>query len=335
MKILVAFGTRPEYIKLKPIIDIFKKKQQPYKILFTGQHTSLLPAEASVEVDYKLSIKDGSNRLDSIVGSVMNQPHIWIEQFTHVMVQGDTTSAFAVALAAFHRKVPVIHLEAGLRTYDNNNPYPEEFNRQAISRLASIHLCPTEDDANNLKRENTQGEIHVVGNTVLDNLRDLKVSYSDKILITMHRRENHDKIDKWFSVFNNIAKTYLEYDFEFVAHPNPNVQKHLHLLDHVRILQPLEHADFTKKVARCKFLITDSGGLQEESSFLRKRSIVCRKATERTAGLGHFSTLCYNPNELYDMISRYINNYIISDAIQCPYGAGDSAEKIYNILKSK
>ena len=215
--ILISFGTRPEYIKLKPIVDIFKKKKQPYKILFTGQHTSLLPAEASVEIDYKLNIKDGSNRLDSIVGSVMNQSHIWIEQLTHVMVQGDTTSAFAVALAAFHRKVPVIHLEAGLRTYDNNNPYPEEFNRQAISRLTSIHLCPTENDANNLKRENAQGEIHVVGNTVLDNLQNLKVSYNNKILITMHRRENHDKIEDWFLAFNNLAKSYLEYDFEFVV----------------------------------------------------------------------------------------------------------------------
>jgi len=333
--ILIAFGTRPEYIKLKPIIDIFKKERQPYKILFTGQHTSLLPAEATVEIDLTLNIKDGSNRLDSIVGSVMNQSHIWIEQFTHVMVQGDTSSAFAVALAAFHRKVPVIHLEAGLRTYDNNNPYPEEFNRQAISRLANIHLCPTTNDAKNLRREKAQGEIYVVGNTVLDNLKDLQVSYNNKILITMHRRENHDKIEEWFTAFDNLAKSYLEYDFEFVSHPNPNVQKHLHLLGHVKTIEPMEHNKFIKEVAQCRFLITDSGGLQEESSFLRKRSVVCRKATERTAGLGHFSVLCYNPSELYDMIPRCINNFKISSAIKCPYGDGNSAEKIYNALNSK
>ena len=122
--ILISFGTRPEYIKLKPIIDIFTKERIPHKILFTGQHTNLLPACATAGIDYTLNIKDGRNRLDSIVSSVMNQSHIWIEPLRYVMVQGDTTSAFAVALAAFHRKVPVIHLEAGLRTYDNNNISP-------------------------------------------------------------------------------------------------------------------------------------------------------------------------------------------------------------------
>lgn len=129
------------------------------------------------------------------------------EHITHVMVQGDTTSALTVALAAFHREIPVIHIEAGLRTYDMKNPYPEEFNRQAISRMASIHFCPTETSKANLLRENTQGDIFVVGNTVLDNLLEIKTSYTDVVLVTLHRRENHAIMDKWFRAISRIAKT--------------------------------------------------------------------------------------------------------------------------------
>ena len=202
--ILISFGTRPEYIKLKPVMDACTQHGKPYKVLYTGQHLDLLPQEAISYVDIHLEIKNGPNRLDSIVASLMNQDMTFFDA-SRVMVQGDTTSAFAVALAAFHRKIPVIHLEAGLRTYDNDNPYPEEFNRQAISRLAAVHLCPSQMDYNNLITEKVQGSVHVVGNTVLDNLLGVETSYTNKVLITMHRRENHANLDKWFTVFEKIA----------------------------------------------------------------------------------------------------------------------------------
>lgn len=330
--ILISFGTRPEYIKLKPVMDMCTANGKPYRVLYTGQHLDLLPEGAIRYVDIHLDIKDGPNRLDSIVSSMMNQEETFAH-FDYVMVQGDTTSAFAVALAAFHRKIPVIHLEAGLRTYDNHNPYPEEFNRQAISKLASVHLCPSQADHNNLIAERSQGDVHIVGNTVLDNLLGLETSYSNKVIITMHRRENHDQLDKWFQVFESLALQYLDLNFELISHPNPNVKKHLHLLNKVYVNKPMPHNQFIKYLANCRFLITDSGGLQEESSFLRKKSIVCRQKTERTGGLGTFSALCHHPEDLARLVEDANKNYQIPEDIPCPYGDGYAAEKIYEILK--
>jgi len=249
------------------------------------------------------------------------------------MVQGDTTSAFSMALASFHRKIPVIHLEAGLRTYDNDNPYPEEFNRQAISRIASIHLCPTASDYQNLFNEKAQGSKYVVGNTVLDNLRNLEVSYNNDVLITMHRRENHDKMKQWFIAFENAAEKFPEKNFIFIAHPNPNVQKHVGSLKRTKVIDPVPYDEFIKKVAGCCFLITDSGGLQEESSFLRKKSIVCRHKTERTSGIGIFSKMCGHPEDLNRLVLNVVSEPTVSKSQVCPYGDGRSAEKIYDIIK--
>lgn len=334
--ILLCYGTRPEYIKILPLMDEFDDNGTQYKVLFTGQHMDLLPLEATRRLDHALDIKDGENRLDSIIESVMNAPRVWEEEYEFLLVQGDTTTAFACALAAFHRNIPVIHLEAGLRTYDNQNPYPEEFNRQAISRLGAVHLCPTNQDAQNLRTERVQGNIYVVGNTVLDNLRkkNLSVGYSNKVLITMHRRENHNIIPEWFEQFDRVAKAFDELEFVYYAHPNPNVQKHLDKLQHVTVLPALLYDDFIKEVATCQFVITDSGGLQEESSFLRKKSIVCRKKTERVAGLGEYSALCLYPEQLYAIVNEVSKNYRVSEESICPYGNGYSARNILTILEN-
>ena len=203
--LLVSFGTRPEYIKVKPLIEALNGKI-PYKLLFTGQHVDLL-SEVGGEIQ-RLEIENGTNRLDSIVRSVMNNEGVF-EGISAVLVQGDTTSVFAVALAAFHRRIRIIHLEAGMRTWNNNHPYPEEFNRCAVSRMADIHLCPTEKTAENLKIERVGGSIHVVGNTVLDNLVQIVPKRTNSIVLTMHRRENHHLIPDWFSRFDNLAKDNL------------------------------------------------------------------------------------------------------------------------------
>tara|TARA_R110002012_G_scaffold317609_2_gene534415 strand:+ start:517 stop:1512 length:996 start_codon:yes stop_codon:yes gene_type:complete len=326
--ILMAFGTRPEYIKIKPLIKEMQGKI-PFKLLFTGQHVDLLANVEDQDV-IKLDIQDGSNRLDSIVSSIMNQDDIF-EGVDSVLVQGDTTSVFAIALAAFHRRIKVIHLEAGLRTYDRDNPYPEEFNRQAVSRIADIHLCPTPDAAFNLSKELVRGSIHVVGNTVLDNLTHLTPTRGNTVVITMHRRENHKKMDHWFRSLDQIAKTFShKYRFVLPIHPNPNVQKHRHLLKHVEVIDPVPYDEFLEMLAACSYVISDSGGLQEETSFLRKRSIVCRKTTERPEGLGEFSSLCHEPGDLFNMFEAMINS--LPPKGDCPYGDGHSAEKIVNIL---
>jgi len=333
--LLISFGTRPEYIKIKPLLETFDGVI-PYALLFTGQHTSLLKDVISTTDIRRLEIEDGESRLDSIVQSIMNKGHIF-NNITSVMVQGDTTSAFAVALAAFHRKLKIIHLEAGLRTYDMNNPYPEEFNRQAISRMTNIHLCPTDVAAMNLKKEGINRGVHIVGNTVLDNLTRVEPTYGNTILITMHRRENHHIMDKWFSELESLATNNPRYDFVIPLHPNPNVQQYRHILKRVKVIEPLDHPEFIRMIAACRFIITDSGGIQEEASFLRKKCIVCREITERVEGMGCFSCLCPTPYELRSSFGwmNSNNNYIPHHEEECPYGDGNAATYILEVLKDE
>jgi len=332
--ILLVFGTRPEYIKIKPLIKVFKKNDYPYKVLFTGQHTSLIPAEASLQVDLTIHIKDGRNRLDSIISSLMNQSHIWTQGIDRVLVQGDTTSAFALAIAAFHRNIPVFHLEAGLRTYDINNPYPEEFNRQAISKLATLNFCPTDTASINLMKENIDAEkIFITGNTVLDNLIDKESVTNNRILITLHRRENHKIMAEWFENIENLAKEYKDLLFIFPMHPNPNVQKYKNILKSVKVTEPMEYNNFIDEVRNCRMIISDSGGIQEEASFFKKRVIVCRKKTERVEGLGIFSFLCKKPEDLEVLFEKVYSLSDVDSDIPSPFGDGHASEKIYKIIK--
>lgn len=325
--LLLTYGTRPEYIKIKPLIDELKGKIS-FKVLFTGQHLDIAPKDA----DYQLKINEEGHRLDSIISSMLNQNYIW-EGITYVLVQGDTTSALAIAIAGMNRGVKIIHLEAGLRTFDYENPFPEEYNRQLISRIASINLCPTEINYNNLVEEKCVGEKYIVGNTVLDNLKETSISYNNKILVTMHRRENHELLDVWFTEFNELAKENPELEFIIPLHPNPNVQKHKHILTNFNIIDPLPYQEMIDMMSTCKFIISDSGGIQEEASFLKKKVIVCRKVTERLETVGKTSFMCKFPYELKDLFEQVNNNYISN--YECPYGDGNTSNKIYKILKKK
>jgi UDP-N-acetylglucosamine 2-epimerase len=327
--LLISFGTRPEYIKLKPLIDEFRGKID-FKLLFTGQHTDLL-SSMQEENMIELKIGDGINRLDSIVMSIMNNEEVF-NGINTVIVQGDTSSAFAVALAAFHRRILVVHLEAGLRSFDNDNPYPEEFNRRAISCLANINLCPTEESAMNLHKEKVPGKTFVVGNSVLDNLVNIKPKRTNKVILTLHRRENHGIITSWFKVFDKLAKNNPELNFILPIHPNPNVKKHQKMLKYVNVIESLEHDKFIKLLSESMLVITDSGGLQEESTFFKKKCIVCRKKTERMEGMGNFSFLC-DVNELEGLFYKVKKDNIPKG--NSPYGDGKTAKKVFKILKDE
>ena len=324
--ILVSFGTRPEFIKIKPVIE---NLEIPYKLLFTGQHEDLL---SNVEEEVtKLTIDSGQNRLDSIVCSILNKDDIF-EGVDAVMVQGDTTSAFSVALAAYHRGIKIIHLEAGLRSFNNKHPFPEEFNRRSISCMADIHLCPTKHSAKNLRAESIDGIIYNVGNTALDNIKDLNKVYGQKILVTLHRRENFPIIEEWFTEINRLAEEHPELEFILPIHPNPSVKRHVGLLKSVKVVEPMAHREFLELLASCKFVITDSGGLQEESSFLRKKCIVCRETTERPEGVHKFAWLA-NPKNLEKVFNR-VNRDFVPHSV-CPYGNGRSGPKINKVLKKE
>jgi len=325
--ILICFGTRPEWLKVKPLIEILDSSQ--YKLLFTGQHPDLLK---NIEVDYKIKIPNWSaNRLDSIISSCMLQfPNDYT--IDSVLVQGDTGSSFGCALSAFNRELKIYYLEAGLRSGNMKHPYPEEGYRQMISRIADVNFTPTELSAENLRSEKVHGDIKVVGNSVLDNLTKYgKPTYEDKVLITLHRRENHHWIEQWFEEINNIAKEYPHIEFVLPIHPNPNVIKYKNLLTNVNVVEPMEHDDFIKVLKSASLIITDSGGLQEEGSFFNKKVIVCRKTTERPEGIdtGHLH-LCDRPNELKDLFDILIKNPYIE--IECPYGDGITSKRVVDTI---
>ena len=319
--ILLCYGTRPEWIKIKPLVKAFEGKVK-YKIVFTGQHPHLHGGE----YDQCLDIIDGKNRLDSIIESVMNE--INFDGVDAVLVQGDTATGFAVALSAFNHKISVIHLEAGLRTYDLDHPYPEEGYRQMLSRITDIHLCPTKTAKAHLLRDSVGGVVHVVGNTVLDNLVGVETSYGDEVLVTIHRRENHHIIDEWMRELDK-----LDQNITLICHPNPAVQRAVEKLKNVNVIQPLSHDKMIERIANCKFLITDSGGLQEEGSFLNKKIIICRKTTERPEVLEHHGVLCTEPKNLGGLVESMKNEYIIDKP--CPFGDGKTSQKIMDIIMRK
>lgn len=327
--ILICYGTRPEWIKVKPIIDEMIKDGLSFRTLFTGQHVDIVDHLA----DFNLIINEyGDNRLNNIASDILNSPSNIFNGITHILIQGDTTSVLSLAINAYHRRIKIIHLEAGLRTYNFDNPYPEEMNRQLVSRIVDIHLCPTELNRKNLIDERCKGEIYVVGNTVLDNIKNIKTSYGNTILVTLHRRENHDKIEDWFYEISNIAKIYNNLKFILPIHPNPNVKKYQHILENVEVIDPLEHDSLINLLANCRLVITDSGGIQEEGCFLNKKIIVCRKLTERPESIGTHGFLCENPKDLSGLFGSLIDNYTISDV--CPFGDGNSSRRILKILKN-
>ena len=325
-KILICFGTRPEWLKVKSLVELLDKSQ--YNLLFTGQHPDLLK---NINVDFKINMSQSNNRLDQIISDCMLQ--FPIGDFDSVLVQGDTGSAFGCALAAYNRKLKIYYLEAGLRSYNLDHPYPEEAYRQMIARISDVNFCPTELSKQNLLNEKANGKCYVVGNTVLDNLINYKSKseYTNKILVTMHRRENHHWMNQWFVEINKLASQNPDLEFILPIHPNPNVQKHKHLLNDVTVINPLTHPELLEILTKCRLVISDSGGLQEEGSFFNKKVIVCRTTTERPEAIetGHLH-ICKSPNDLKSKFGELIDNYYIDT--KCPYGDGNTSLKIKDII---
>jgi len=328
MRLLICYGTRPEWIKIKPII-VKIKGIIDYKILFTGQQEDI----GKFDYDYNICIDYNSeNRLNNIICSILMNFKNY--NFSHVLIQGDTATAYAIALSSFNNNKKIIHLEAGLRTYDIENPYPEEAYRQMISRISDINFCPTNENKNNLINEKVKGEIYVVGNTIIDSLVKFKsISYNDNILITLHRRENHIIINDWFLAIKEISEQYKNLNFILFKHPNPYVSSHYNIFknSNVNIVEPINHDEMIDYISNCKLIISDSGGLQEEASYFNKKIIVCRKITERPETIGTNSFLCDTPKDLNSIFKNHIFNYKVNN--NCPYGDGYSSDKILEILK--
>ncbi len=324
MRILVCFGTRPEYIKVKSIISKIKN----ITTCFIGQHTTLLQ---NIQTDFVINISDESNnRLNNIIINILKNNHIF-NNIDYVLVQGDTTTALGIAISAFNNQKKIIHLEAGLRTYSSLDPYPEEMNRQLISRIANIHLCPTLNNKQNLLNENIKEDnIFIVGNTGLDNISKDNCLYENIVLITIHRRNNIEIVKEWFTEFEKLANQYSNVRFILPLHPNPEIQTHKNIFNNVEVIDPIEHIKLIEILKKCKCVISDSGGIQEECSFLNKKIIICRENTERPEILGKHGILCPKPEELSEIFKNIIINYEINDS--CPFGDGNAYKKIQNIF---
>lgn len=309
-QLVVVLGTRPEAIKLAPVIAALRQSEDfEVQVVSTGQHRDLVRPILSmfdIEADINLDImQEGQNLFDISIKILEMMESILTEHDPDgLMVQGDTSSALSAAQAAFYMKIPVIHVEAGLRSYDRYDPFPEEINRRLISQLSNVHLAPTENNRAALIRENVQpGSIFVTGNPVIDALKhitqQLETSGSSPaildqidtenrlIVLTSHRRENfgtpHQQI---FRAVNQLLQSHDDIEVVYPLHPNPNVQEAAEqwLEPHKRLhlIEPLDYLEFLQLMNAAFLIMTDSGGIQEEAPALGKPVLVLRKTTERT-----------------------------------------------------
>lgn len=301
-RIHVIVGTRADGIKMAPVVLAFRKEGgTTIRLVATGQHRDLLPealANFGLVPDVDLAVMSENQSLSEVTGRILDGLDRLFERERPdaVLVHGDTTTCFASALAAFYRGIPVVHVEAGLRSHRLDSPFPEELNRQLVSRFASLHLAPDEDARRNLIAEGVPREkIFVVGSTIADALRHVLphpgFTEGDCVLVTIHRRENRDgRLGQVLEALRDGAVTHPEHLFVFPVHPHAGlrraVEETLGDLPNVRLLEPLPYREFARFLDAARAIVTDSGGVQEEAALLGKPVLVVRTATERkrTAG---------------------------------------------------
>ena len=363
---MIAFGTRPEAIKMLPIV-----KKMKYNSIFTpvtvvtAQHREMLDQVLGyfeVRPDYDLNIMRKEQTLSQITSRILEEMEsvLTFEKPDIVLVHGDTTTTAAVSLAAFYQQIPIGHVEAGLRTWDKYSPFPEEMNRQLTDVLSDLYFVPTKKSKDNLLLENHPvDKIFITGNTVIDALQyTLKSNYyhplleklgkSDKkiILLTMHRRENQGQpMLSVFKAVKNIAKDYQdEVEVIFPVHLNPivrNAAKEAFCdVENVHLIDPLEVYDFHNIASRSYLILTDSGGIQEEAPSLGVPVLVLRNETERPEGVeaGTLRLVGTETEHVEEHIKKLLDSpveYMKMSKAQNPYGDGLSSERIMDILEEE
>ena len=307
IKLLVAFGTRPEAIKMCPLIkELLKRENICAKIVFTGQHRAIADEVMSlfgITPDYDMNIMKDSQTLFDITGNILSKAReiLQTERPSGVLVHGDTTTAFAVSLAAFYMGIPVYHVEAGLRSHNMKAPFPEEFNRRAISLMSDMHFAPTHTAAENLIHEGiSHTNVSITGNTVIDALKYTLCEEYDSpyisngeeriIFLTAHRRESIGKaLENMLLAVKDIVYSYSDVRVIYPVHPNPKIKRIakdvLGDCERVTLCPPLGVVDCHNIMARSYILLTDSGGIQEEAAALGKPVLIMRELTERPEGI--------------------------------------------------
>ncbi len=369
-KILIIFGTRPEAIKLAPVIKVLKKKFK-ISVCSTGQHKDLLDEiliQFDISRDYNLKLMTKSKSLSSLSSNLFEQLEKIIikEKPNMIIVQGDTTSALIAGMVSFYHNIPLSHIEAGLRTYDLNAPFPEEMNRKFLTTLTSLHFAPTNIAKNNLIKEGiNKKQIFITGNTVVDSLNFIlkkihkfdfsnylkktlpfinnKVSKCKILYVTGHRRENFDGgLERICKSILKIKKNFKNVIIVFSLHPNPKakntVMRILNNKSNIFLIKPQDYINNIKLIKMSYFIISDSGGLQEESPTLKKPILITRVSTERmeiiNSGLGKL--VGSNINKIFNESKKLLTNKTYYQSMiskSNPYGNGKASQKIYKIIK--
>lgn len=361
MKILIAFGTRPEAIKMCPVINELKKRKSIETIVcLTGQHEEMLNQVVEmfdIEVKYNLHIMKKNQTLSMITADVLTgmDKILDLEKPDLVLVHGDTSSSFSAALAAFYKHIPIGHVEAGLRTYNMLSPYPEEFNRQAVDLISDLFFAPTQLAKIRLKNERKNlSRIYVTGNTVIDALKTtvvedyhnpvLDACGDDKIiLLTAHRRENiGSPMENIFNAVCDIVNRHNDVSIIYPMHKNPKVReiakKIFNHNEKVKIIEPLNVYDFHNFLNKSYLILTDSGGIQEEAPALGKPVLVLRDTTERPEGVeaGTLKLVGTNRENIYKETEILLSNkseYVKMSRAVNPYGDGKASTRIADIIQ--
>ena len=361
-KIMLVFGTRPEAIKMCPLVNELKKRKSIETVVcVTGQHRQILDQvlEAfSVVPDYDLSIMKDKQTLFDVTVNILERIKTVLEEVKPdvVLVHGDTSTTFVTALACFYLQIPVGHVEAGLRTYNIYSPYPEEFNRQAVSIISQYNFAPTELSRQNLLKEGKNPEsIYVTGNTAIDALKTtVRADYthpeldwakgSRLIMITAHRRENlGEPMRHMFKAIRRVMDEHPDVKAIYPIHMNPVVreiaQEYLGDDDRIHIIEPLDVLDFHNFLSRSYLILTDSGGIQEEAPSLGKPVLVMRDTTERPEGIaaGTLKLVGTEEKTIYKEFSRLLSDkdeYEAMSKASNPYGDGHACERIADILEA-
>ena len=362
-KVMLVFGTRPEAIKMCPLVNELKTRKGIETIVcVTGQHRQMLDQvlEAfQVEPDYDLSIMKDRQTLFDVTTNILNRIKAVLEEVQPdvVLVHGDTSTTFVTALACFYLQIPVGHVEAGLRTYNIYSPYPEEFNRQAVSIISAYNFAPTELSKENLLREGKNPDtIYVTGNTAIDALKttvredythpDLEWAKGSRlIMITAHRRENlGEPMKQMVRAIRRVCDEHPDITAIYPIHMNPVVREIADSIlgddERIRIIEPLDVLDFHNFLSRSYLILTDSGGIQEEAPSLGKPVLVMRDTTERPEGIkaGTLKLVGTDEEVIYQNFKQLLEDeeaYRAMSTASNPYGDGFACKRIADILEGK
>jgi UDP-N-acetylglucosamine 2-epimerase (non-hydrolysing) len=363
-KVLAIFGTRPEAIKLFPVVDALRAEGVDCRVCVTAQHREMLDQIlrlSGILPDHDLNIMQPGQTLDGLTAALLTKLGAVLdaEKPDRVIVQGDTATAMVGALAAYYRKIPVSHVEAGLRSGDIHHPWPEEVNRKIVATMADQHFAPTKTSADALRREAVpEHTIFETGNTVIDALLATRTRLTadpsmcagidaaiDRfggkriIAVTTHRRENFEAMAGIADAISEIA-TRGDVGIIFPIHPNPNVRSAMAALGdntNIAMIDPLDYPDFVRLLDRCYLVLTDSGGVQEEAPTFGKPVLVMRETTERPEGIaaGTAKLVGTDPATIVSEVSSLLDNpsaYGAMSHAHSPFGDGKAASRIAKVI---